>query len=132
MKKLFLLCSMLGSFSLLAQKNSPTDLAQQQLKAYNQRNIEAFLEPYSDSVKVYEFPNKLMYKGKETMRKSYAEMFKSFPELNCTLKSRVVVGNTVIDEEKVFIKKGTPLIHAVAIYKIALGKIQEVYFISEK
>jgi hypothetical protein len=132
MKKLFLLCSMLGSFSLLAQKNSPTDLAQQQLKAYNERNIDAFLEPYSDSVKVYEFPNKLMYKGKETMRKSYAEMFKGFPELNCTLKSRVVVGNTVIDEEQVLIKKGMPLIHAVAIYKIALGKIQEVYFISEK
>jgi len=132
MKKLFLLCSMLGSFSLLAQKNSPADLAEQQLKAYNQRNIDAFLEPYSDSVKVYEFPDKLMYKGKETMRKSYAEMFKGFPELNCTLKSRVVVGNTVIDEEKVFIKKGMPLIHAVAIYKVALGKIQEVYFISEK
>jgi hypothetical protein len=123
---------MLGSFSLLAQKNSPADLAEQQLKAYNQRNIDAFLEPYSDSVKVYEFPDKLMYKGKETMRKSYAEMFKGFPELNCTLKSRVVVGNTVIDEEKVFIKKGMPLIHAVAIYKVALGKIQEVYFISEK
>lgn len=132
MKKLFLLCSMLGSFSLLAQKNSPTDLAQQQLQAYNKRDIEAFLEPYSDSVKVYEFPNKLMYKGKETMRKSYAEMFKGFPELNCTLKSRVVVGNTVIDEEQVLIKKGMPLIHAVAIYKVALGKIQEVYFISEK
>lgn len=123
---------MLGSFSLLAQKNSPTDLAQQQLQAYNKRDIEAFLEPYSDSVKVYEFPNKLMYKGKETMRKSYAEMFKGFPELNCTLKSRVVVGNTVIDEEQVLIKKGMPLIHAVAIYKIALGKIQEVYFISER
>jgi hypothetical protein len=123
---------MLGSFSLLAQKNSPTDLAQQQLKAYNERNIDAFLEPYSDSVKVYEFPDKLMYKGKETMRKSYAEMFKGFPELNCTLKSRVVVGNTVIDEELVLIKKGMPIIHAVAIYKVALGKIQEVYFISEK
>jgi len=131
MKHILFFCFFLSSFSLFAQKSSPSDLAEQQLQAYNKRDIEAFLAPYSDSVKIYEFPDKLMYKGKETMRKSYAEMFKGFPDLHCTLKSRIEIGNTVIDEEKVLLRKNAPLLHAVAIYKIAYGKIQEVYFISK-
>jgi hypothetical protein len=78
---------------------------------------------------VYNFPNEFLYKGKATMRQNYAGMFTNLPDLHCTIKSRVVVGNTVIDEEKVVIKKDQPAFHAVAIYKVAHGKIQEVYFI---
>lgn len=59
-------------------------------------------------------------------------MFTNLPDLHCTIKSRVVVGNTVIGEEQVLFRKGQPEFHAVAIYKIANGKIQEVYFIAER
>lgn len=116
----------------LGYSQTPTELADQQLKGYNERNIELFLQAYSDTVKVYNFPNQLMYKGKTTMRQNYAGMFTSLPDLHCTLKSRVVVGNTVIDEEQVLFTKGQPELHAVAIYKVAHGKIQEVYFIAER
>src|SRR5690606_26342169 len=47
--------------------NSPEDLAQRQLNAYNLRNIDAFLEPYAEDVEVYQYPNTLQFKGKETM-----------------------------------------------------------------
>jgi hypothetical protein len=116
----------------LGYSQTPTELADLQLKGYNERNIELFLEAYSDTVKVYNFPNQLMYKGKTTMRQNYAGMFTNLPDLHCTIKSRVVVGNTVIDEEQVLFRKGQPELHAVAIYKIANGKIQEVYFIADR
>jgi len=44
----------------------------------------------------------------------------------------VVIGNTVIDEEQVVIRKGQPELHGLAIYKVAHGKIQEVYIIVER
>lgn len=116
----------------LGYSQTPTELADLQLKGYNERNIELFLQAYSDTVKVYNFPNQLLYKGKVTMRQNYVGMFTNLPDLHCTLKSRVVVGNTVIDEEQVLFTKGQPELHAVAIYKIAHGKIQEVYFIAER
>lgn len=116
----------------LGYSQTPTELADLQLKGYNERNIELFLQAYSDTVKVYNFPDQLLYKGKVTMRQNYAGMFTSLPDLHCTLKSRVVVGNTVIDEEQVLFTKGQPELHAVAIYKIANGKIQEVYFIADR
>lgn len=121
----------LFSSQVFSQTLSPTELADLQLKGYNERNIDLFLEAYSDSVEVYAFPGKLLYTGKDKMRAGYSGMFTKTPDLHCTIQSRMVLGNTVIDEERVLIRKDQPLLEAIAIYKIAHGKIQEVYFISK-
>jgi hypothetical protein len=118
--------------TVYSQTLTPVELADLQLKGYNERNINLFLEAYSDSIKVFTFPDQLLYTGKAQMKINYEGMFVSLPDLHCTLKNRIVIGNTVIDEESVLIRKDQPLIHAVAIYKIAHGKIQEVYFISNR
>lgn len=108
-------------------KDSPIDLAQRQLNAYNLRNIDAFLEPYDDDVEIYSYPDKLVYKGKEIMRKQYSDMFDKMPNLHCELKKRIVKGNIVIDNESV--QFGNQIIEAVAIYHIENNKIKRVYFI---
>lgn len=113
-------------------RNSPEKLAQQQLNAYNARNLEAFLAPYSEEVEVYRFPDQLLYKGKTKMRTAYEQRFKNSPDLHCELVNRVVFGNTVIDQESVRIKKGEPFLEAIAIYKIEEGKIAQVFFISKE
>lgn len=109
-------------------KDTPKDLAQRQLNAYNLRNIDAFLEPYADDVEIYNFPNTLLAKGKENMRPIYAEMFKNTSNLHCELVNRIVQGNTVIDQERV--QFGNQIIEAIAIYHIENGKIKRVYFIN--
>ncbi len=108
-------------------KDTPEDLAQRQLNAYNVRNIDAFLEPYADDVEVYQYPNTLQYKGKETMRKNYSMMFENTPNLHCELVSRIAQGNIVIDKERV--RFGERIIEAVAIYHIENNKIKKVFFI---
>jgi imidazolonepropionase-like amidohydrolase len=108
-------------------KDSPEDLAQRQLTAYNLRNIGAFLEPYADDVEVYQYPNTLQFKGKETMQKTYSQMFENTPNLHCELVGRIVQGNIVIDKERV--QFGDKVVEAVAIYHIENGKIKKVYFI---
>ncbi|MBE0650636.1 MAG: amidohydrolase family protein [Bacteroidales bacterium] len=108
-------------------KDSPEDLAQRQLNAYNLRNINAFLEPYADDVEVYQYPNTLQFKGKEAMRKSYSQMFENTPNLHCELVGRIVQGNVVIDKERVQFED--TIVEAVAIYHIENGKIKKVYFI---
>lgn len=107
-------------------KDTPTDLAQRQLNAYNFRNIDAFLEPYADDVAVYMYPDKLLYTGKETMRKEYTSMFEKMPNLHCELKERIVQGNIVIDKE--LVQFGDEILEAVAIYHIENNKIKKVYF----
>ena len=128
MKTLLTIITLLTSLPLLAQ-TSASELAQQQLEGYNNRDIEAFLIPYSDTVKVFHFPATFMYQGKEEMRKRYAQMFEERKDLHCTLVNRMASGNTVIDQESVIFEKGKPPVDVFALYKTAHGKIQEVYFI---
>jgi hypothetical protein len=106
---------------------TPTALAQRQLNAYNCRNIEAFLEPYADDVELYMYPNKLIGIGKENMRKNYAKMFETTPNLHCELVGRLVQGNIVIDKERV--QFGNTIVEAIAIYHIENNKIKKVYFV---
>jgi hypothetical protein len=104
-------------------------LAQAQLNAYNKRDIDAFVAPYAENVKVYKFPNELLYEGKTAMYDTYGRMFARTPDLHCRLVNRIVMGNTVIDQEEVTISKKDQPMNAIAIYKIKDGKIAEVYFI---
>ncbi|MNX30409.1 Melamine deaminase [compost metagenome] len=108
-------------------EETPIALVQRQLNAYNFRNIEAFLEPYADDVEIYNYPDKLIEKGKAEMRKNYAAMFEKVPNLHCELMGRIVQGNTVIDKERV--QFGKEIVEAVAIYHIENNKIKKVYFI---
>ncbi len=107
---------------------TPESLVQQQLNAYNLRNIDAFLEPYADSVELYIFPDRLIGKGKAQMRNNYETMFIQFKDLHCEVTKRMVQGNTIIDHESVT-GISPNLLKAVAIYKIENNKIAKVYFI---
>jgi hypothetical protein len=64
---------------------SPEYLVQQQLNAYNAHDLDAFLEPYAEDVELYEFPGKLIMKGKDNMRKDLVYQ-KYCP--NCTVRFR--------------------------------------------
>ncbi len=113
--------------------NTPAALlAQEQLDAYNRKDIEAFLFPFSDSVKVYNTLTELGYVGKERMRQVYTNWFAGLDSLNCQLVNRITSGNTIIDHEKMtYSRVGLDAIQtseAIAIYKIRGDKIEEVYF----
>jgi hypothetical protein len=108
-------------------KETPLALVQRQLNAYNARNLEAFLEPYAEDVELYTFPDKLLFKGKEAMRKDYA-FFKTVPDLHCEITERIVQGNTIIDKESVS-GFGGKAVEATAIYQIENNKIKKVYFL---
>lgn len=110
-------------------KITPETLVQQQVNGYNARNIEAFLEPYAEDVELYVFPNKLLSKGKEAMRKTYENLFSRHSELHCEIKQRIVNLNSVIDKESVSGIKPGQKVEATAVYEIKNEKISKVYFL---
>ena len=120
----------IGSMTFIHKKilsNDAEKVVQEQLDAYNSRNIEAFVSTYSDDVKVFDFPNKSRFEGKDKMRERYGSFFESTPDLNCEIKNRIVIGNKVIDEEFLTINKIN--YNAVAIYEIENGEIAKVTFV---
>ena len=101
---------------------------QTQLDAYNTGNLELFLSAYSDTVKIYAFPNTLRYQGKDKMRERYGNMFEKQPDLQCRLVSRTVMGDRVVDHESVYRTKDRAPNEVIAIYRVEDGLIQEVWF----
>lgn len=108
------------------QKPSATELANQQLAAYNAHNLEAFLAPYAEEIEIYNLnTGKLGVKGKDAMRKQYS-FLNTAGILHCNLLNRIVDGNMVIDHEEIITDKGK--FYGVAIYEIKDGKIVKVWF----
>ena len=118
------------SMAFLHEKSNPLPaekIVQQQLDAYNKRDIDAFMDTYSEDVQLNTFPDELISQGKETMRLSYNQYFSATPDLNCSIGNRIVLGNTVIDEE--FITANGKTFRAVAIYEVENDKIAKVTFL---
>ena len=116
-----------GNRLAFVAEESPVHIVQQQLDAYNLRDLDAFMDTYSETIELYNFPDQLIGKGKEAMRKNYGAFFESTPDLHCEIKNRIVIGNKVIDEE--YITANGSNFSAVAIYEIENGKIAKVTFL---
>ncbi|QIE60737.1 steroid delta-isomerase [Rasiella rasia] len=98
-----------------------------QMEAYNNRDIDAFMQAYGDTIKTYNFPNKLRTAGHDTMKVGFTKFFENTPDLHYTVPNRMVIGNIVIDEELIT-ANGTQF-SAIAIYEICDGKICAVTFL---
>lgn len=108
-------------------EDSPAKIVQQQLDAYNARDIDAFMDTYAENIQLFNFPNQLIAQGKGPMEAQYKGFFDNTPDLHCEIKNRIVIGNKVIDEEYVTVNGSK--ISAVAIYEVENGKIVKVTFL---
>ncbi|EDP97651.1 amidohydrolase family protein [Kordia algicida OT-1] len=109
---------------------SPENIVQRQVNAYNLRNAEAFLENFSEDIEIYNFPDNLVAKGIEEFKKGWAAFFKKYPNLHCEILNRTVRANTVIDHERVKYAEGN-YNDVIVIYRIKDEKIHKVYFVRD-
>jgi hypothetical protein len=104
-------------------------LVQQQLDAYNIRDIGAFMQPWAEDCQYYEFPSRLLANGAAEIRRRHVERFKE-PNLFGRLVKRIAVGNFVVDQEIVTrdFPDGPGEVDVIAIYEIEAGKIAKAWF----
>lgn len=120
--------------SLYEMKNSAADperVVQQQLDAFNARDIEALLAVYADDAQIFEHPSRLLAAGTAELRKRYVERFAE-PNLHALLLKRIVAGNVVVDHEKVTrtFPEGAGEIELVMIYQVDGARIAKAWSIA--
>lgn len=111
---------------------SPEQLAypvEQQLNAYNARDIDAFMQWWADDCEYYAFPSQLLARGADAIRERHLARFEE-PNLHGRLLHRAVVGNLVVDQERVTrtFPEGPGEVDVLAIYKVVGGKIAKAWF----
>ncbi|MDZ4745177.1 MAG: nuclear transport factor 2 family protein [bacterium] len=116
----------------LQEDRTPLWCAQEQLEAYNSRDIERFANVYADDVELIDLATHTIFcKGLDALRDRYGALFASRPDLHCTLTQRMNCPPFVIDEELVTGHTDST-IHAIAIYEVADGYIQRAWFVKER
>jgi len=108
-------------------KETPEQIVQRQVNAYNARDIEAFLDTYAETIEIFNFPDQPSMKGKEEIRNRFSSMFERVPNLYCEIENRIVLGNKVVNREHV--RFGNQYSDVVAIYEVKNGKIIKVTFL---
>lgn len=109
------------------EDSDPETIVQNQLDAYNARDIDGFLDTYTNDIQLFNFPSEKRSQGRDEMRKGYSGFFESTPDLHCEIKNRMVIRNIVIDEE--YITANGNNFSAVAVYEVENGKIAKVTFL---
>jgi len=103
------------------------DPVEEQLDAYNTRDLERFIAAYSPAVVIEDGADNLLMKGHDQMRERYGDLFSASPELHCRIVGRMKIGKYAVDEEEVTGFGGSPTpVHAVAIYRVEGDKIVHV------
>jgi hypothetical protein len=106
---------------------SPVDIVEEQLEAYNARDLDRFAATYSDDIRIWRMPaTEPSIVGQAQLREVYAKRFAS-PNLHATIVNRIATGDKVIDHERVVGIEAGP-IEAVAVYQVMDGLIAKVWF----
>ena len=113
------------------QPHDPAAVVQRQLDAYNARDVDALLATYADDAQTFEHPSKLLASGSVQLRERFKVRFQE-PNLHATLIKRVVMGNIVVDHEKVTrtFPAGPGTLELLMIYDVQNGRIAKAWSIA--
>ena len=129
MKTAFLVFASLLLAACAAEQPTPgvAMVVQRQLDAYNAHDLQAFVATYSDDIEVYRAPSTTpALSGKQKLSEFYKSSRFNLPKLHAEILHRSVVGNTVVDHERITGLRDEP-IEAVAVYIVQDGLIQKVW-----
>ena len=108
---------------------SPVDLIQAQFDAYNAQDLDAYCAFFADDVIVADYNSAVTVEGIAAYRAKYLQVFADFPQNKAELLNRIVLGQSVIDHERVDRGDGTtPTFEVAAIYLFEGDKIARVEF----
>lgn len=102
-------------------------MVQRQLDAYNNHDLQAFLATYSEDVVLYRVPTTTpAISGKQQLADFYRTSRFNLPDLHAELLHRTIVGNKIVDHERISGLRSQP-VEAVAAYVVRDGLIHSVW-----
>lgn len=78
-----------------------TDVVDALVRAYNASDADAFADLFAEDAIAYEHPGIPAQRGREEIRARYRQAFAAFPDNRTTVVHRIVIGDYVIDHERV-------------------------------
>ena len=103
---------------------------QAQLDAYNAHDVARFVACYIEDVQIFRLPGTApVMTGRAAMAEHYSKHRFNIPTLHAELVNRMVMGNKVIDHERIHGVREAPY-EAAAIYEVQGNLIKTVWFLN--
>jgi uncharacterized protein (TIGR02246 family) len=109
---------------------APETLVQRGIDAYNAHDARAFASVYAPDLQLFDLGGDLYLSGRDALEERYALLFVNAPNIHVEIVKRIVVGNVVIDEERISNTPSGREAHVGVIYEIADGAIARVWVTS--
>ena len=103
-------------------------IAQKQLDAYNAQDLDTYVSYFAADCVVSGLNGTPTETSRDAIKARYAKVFAQFPQNKAELKSRIAVGNAVVDHELVIRAPGGEQFDIIAIYTFKDGLISRVDF----
>ena len=105
------------------------EVVQAQLEAYNLRDLDAWLNTYSEDAEQFTLHAGELAKGHEAIRQRMEDRFKD-TKLHAQLIHRIAMENVVVDHELVTrtFHDGPGTVEMVCVYEVSAGKINKATF----
>ncbi|HEX6369526.1 MAG TPA: nuclear transport factor 2 family protein [Longimicrobium sp.] len=107
-------------------------VVQAQVDAFNRHDVKAFMAGYAPDAIHWEYPADTVFAGAARIRAHYTELF-SDPDaagLHAEVRSRIVKGRFVIDEEYIVGLPADDPHVSVIIYEVVDGRIKNAWFMN--
>lgn len=105
-------------------------IIEKQVKAYNSRDIDTFSACHAEDVQLFRFDEPIPFAtGRDQVYRIYKDIFERSPNLHSAVSNRMVMGDTVIDQETITGRNENEQMEVIAIYKVKNKLISKAYFI---
>lgn len=110
---------------------TPFPLLDQLVDAYNAGDADSFADLLSADVVVVSHPERLLQSGNAEVRSHYRQVFSANPGNRTEVLHRIVLGDRVVDHERVSRSDNADPFDVVTIYTIAGARISRIDFVSQ-
>ena len=111
--------------------SSPEQLIQRQLDAYNEKDVGAWLQTYHPQAEQFQLHGSRLACGHDELRNRILVRFRE-PDLHARLLGRLVMGNVVVDHERITLNfpEGLGYVEMLCIYEVSDQYIVKATFAS--
>jgi hypothetical protein len=109
---------------------TPEEVVQRQVEAYNDRDLQRFVATYREDVEIFRPPSTAaVISGRAALAEHYAAQRFNRVGLHAEIVNRMVIGNKVIDHERVAGVREQPF-EVAAVYEVIDDLIKTVWLYS--
>lgn len=111
-----------------SESQSPLDVVNYRMSAYNRHDLPSFMAVYSEDIEVFTYPNKSLGKGKKHLRSIFEPMLQE-GVVQVDIHHQIVKDSFVVNHETV--SYGGTTTEYISIYEVRDGLIKTVRFVRD-